>query len=62
MAAGDSGGPAYYFTNNRVYVAGVASGYRDINELEIPFYESVQTHRNWLIETAKKMNSTLFHQ
>lgn len=55
MAAGDSGGPGFVKHEEQLYVFGVASGYRH----DIPSYESVPHHLQWLRDSAVKLGSSL---
>lgn len=55
MAAGDSGGPGFVKVGEVWKVFGVASSYRR----DIPSYENVPTHLDWLRETARALGSAL---
>ena len=54
MAAGDSGGPAFLFTQGAIYVVGVASGYYGSDDT-VPSYENVATHAGWINSSVRAL-------
>jgi hypothetical protein len=54
MAAGDSGGPAYMTLENKTYIIGIASGYKDPDG-EIASYENIPTHSKWIKNVIKSL-------